>query len=311
MKRKAATSWQVRKDRLKWLVRHAVWNIGIVDAPIATFLMPGARPPVRWLPEPRRGTYLADPFMVETGHDDVILAEGFDYAGRRGYIAALASTSGHEFGPPVPVIREPFHLSYPYVIQHEGRIYCVPESADVRQVCLYEAIGFPYAWERRVTLIEDFAALDASIFQHDGAWWLFCSEKDDPRGDTLHAWHAPDLFGPWRPHAANPIKRDLGSARPAGAPFVQEGQLYRPGQDSTSTYGGAVVVHRVLRLTQDEFAEEPVSRVEPYANGRYRYGLHTLTACGSRTLVDGKRYGFIPREFRYRLRRSLPFLKRS
>src|SRR5438128_302457 len=38
------------------------WNVGIVDAPIHAFLEPGARPPVRWLPEWRAGRFIADPF---------------------------------------------------------------------------------------------------------------------------------------------------------------------------------------------------------------------------------------------------------
>ncbi len=289
----------------KRLFRHEVWNIGIVDAPIETFLTPGARPPVRWLPEPARGAFLADPFMVETADGPVILAEGFSYAVGKGYIAALAPTPGGGFGPPVAVIREPVHMSYPYIVRHDGRIYCIPETGAARAVHLYEATDFPHRWERRATLIEGFAALDATLFPHEGRWWLLCSAMDGTHGATLHAWHAPAILGPWTPHTANPIKRDVGSARPAGTPFVHAGQLYRPGQDSAATYGRAVVIHRVLLLTPTAFAEEAVTTVEPYADGPYRDGLHTLAACGSRTVIDGKRYRFIPYEFRRVLRHAL------
>ncbi len=280
------------------LFRHDVWNIGIVDAPIHTFLTPGVRPPVRWLAEPPRGSFLADPFMIETDDGPVILAEGFSYADGKGYIAALASTPEGGFGPPTPIITEPVHLSYPYVVRHAGRIFCIPESGTARAVHCYEATAFPYQWERRATLIEGFAALDATIFRHEGRWWLLCSEQDGTPGTTLHAWYAADLLGPWTPHAANPVKRDLGSSRPAGTPFVHEGDLYRPAQDSTRTYGGAVVINRILRLTPTTFAEEPVTTVAPYADSPYRYGLHTLSACGRFTVIDGKRHRFIPREFR-------------
>lgn len=283
------------------LFRHDVWNIGIVDAPIETFLTPGARPPVRWLPEPPRGSFLADPFLIETDDGPAILAEGFSYADGKGRIVVLPATPTGGFGPPVSVIRESVHMSYPYIVQHEGRIYCIPETGTARDVHLYEAIDFPRTWKRRATLVEGFAALDATVFRHEDRWWLLCSEQDGTRGTTLHIWHARDLFGPWTPHAANPIKRDVG-ARPAGTPFVHAGQLYRPGQDSTRIYGGAVVIHRVLRLTPTEFAEEAVTTVEPYTDGPYRHGLHTLSACGPRTVIDGKRYRFIPHEFRRVLR---------
>lgn len=288
---------------LSRLFRHDVWNIGIVDAPIHTFLTPGARPPVRWLPEPPRGSFLADPFMVETDDGPVILAEGFSYATGKGHIAALASTPEDGFGSPMPIITEPMHLSYPYVVRHAGRIFCIPESGTARAVYCYEATTFPYQWERRATLIEGFAALDATIFRHEDRWWLLCSEQDGTPGTTLHAWYAADLLGPWTPHAASPVKRDLRSSRPAGMPFVHDGHLYRPAQDSTRTYGGAVVINRILRLTPTAFAEEPVTTVAPYADSPYRYGLHTLSACGQFTVIDGKRHRFIPHEFRRMLRR--------
>ena len=285
------------------IFRHDVWNIGIVDAPIHTFLTPGARPPVRWLPEPPRGSFLADPFVVETKDGPVIVAEHFSYAEGKGHIAALASTPDGSFGPPTPIIEEPMHMSYPAIVQHEGHIYCIPETGTERALHCYEATAFPYHWERRATLIEDFAVLDATIFPHEGRWWLFCSEDDGSPGTTLHLWYAADPLGPWTPHAANPVKRDLRSSRPAGMPFVYDGCLYRPAQDSTRTYGGAVVINKVLHLTPTAFAEEPVTTVAPYTDGPYRFGIHTLSAWGGRTVIDGKRHRFIPCEFRRVLRK--------
>ena len=46
----------------------------------------------------------------------------------------------------------------------------------------------------------------------------------------------------------------------------------------------------MLRLTPDEYAEEPVARLEPDPRGPLPHGLHTLTAAGPVTLVDGKRH---------------------
>lgn len=302
-------TWQAFGHVYNRLFRHDVWNVGIVDAPIATFLTLGARPLVHWLPEPPRGTFIADPFMVETETGPVILVEGFVYGTGKGYIAALTGDADGQFSAPVPVIEEPTHLSYPYIVRHGGRIYCIPETGTARDVHLYEATAFPHRWERRATLIEGFAALDATVFRHGGQWWLLCSEQDGTPGTTLHAWHAADLLGPWTPHAANPIKTDLRSSRPAGTPFVHDGHLYRPAQDCTRTYGGAVVINRVITLTPEAFAEETVARVEPYADGPYHHGLHTLAACGQRTVIDGKCRRFVPDEARRFFRRAVTALR--
>ena len=40
------------------------------------------------------------------------------------------------------------------------------------------------------------------------------------------------------------VKTDVRSARPAGTPFVYQGELYRPAQDCSRTYGGSIVIHR-------------------------------------------------------------------
>jgi hypothetical protein len=282
------------------LMRADVWNVGVVDAPIETFLTPGARPLVHWLPHPPRNATIADPFALVTEGGMIILAEQLDYGIDKGYIIVL-DPNGRAAAR--AVLTSDVHMSYPYLIEHEGRIFCIPETGTAREVRLYEATAFPDTWVQRATLIEGFAVLDPTVFQHEGRWWLLCSNQDGPADATLYAWHAPDLFGPWTPHARNPLKEDLSSSRPAGTPFVHEGQLYRPAQDGTRTYGGALVINRVLRLTPTEFAEEFVTNVKPFRDGPYPDGLHTLTACGARTIIDGKRRAYVGSEIRRRFRR--------
>ena len=53
------------------------------------------------------------------------------------------------------------------------------------------------------------------------------------------------------------------------------------------------MINRVLRLTPTEFEETPAAFVDPDPHGPYPHGLHTLSAFGTRTLVDGKREAFV------------------
>lgn len=287
-------TWRTLTTAWARAFRHDVWNVGIVDAPIAAFLTPGAQFPVRWLPRLGRSEFAADPFMLPTAHAEMILVEGFDYRHGAGYIALMDATDA--FRSLRPVITEPFHMSYPYAFAHDGAVYCVPETSAAREVWLYRAVALPYRWERYARLIADFGALDSTLIRHEGRWWLFCAEQTGTEDTPLHAWYADDLCGPWLPHAANPLKTDIRSSRPAGTPFIHEGQLYRPAQDCSGTYGGAVTINHVLRLTPTAFAEEPVMTVAPTAGSRYPDGLHTLSAFGDRTLVDGKCRRFVPHE---------------
>ena len=58
------------------------------------------------------------------------------------------------------------------------------------------------------------------------------------------------------------------------------------------------MLNRVKRLTPTDFEEELAGVIEPFANGRYCYGIHTVSAVGSWTLVDGLRVTFEKVEFR-------------
>jgi hypothetical protein len=284
------------------LLRHEQWNVALVDAPIASFLSPAAARPIAWFDPPQREGFLADPFGLQRGDRLTVLCEQLLFADGIGTIASAQPGEGETpdrsivprmdavaIGPPV-------HLSYPYLIEHDGEIFCVPETHQAREVALYRAESFPERWTKVCTLLDDVAAADSTIFRHGEHWWLACVDEDRGSPTDLFLWHAPQLRGPWTPHRANPVKSDVRSSRPAGTPFWHEGSLYRPAQDCSRTYGGRVAINRVLQLTPERFAEQPVAWVEPDPDGPYPDGLHTLSAVGERTLLDGKRTVFAPQE---------------
>lgn len=189
------------------------------------------------------------------------------------------------------------HRSYPYLFAHDGQVYCVPEASETGRVTLYRAVHPPGEWEEVATLMDGVSAVDTTIFRHDGLWWMMYTDGREGPHHVLYARHAEHLEGPWRPHAANPVKVDIHTARPAGTPFRVDGRLIRPAQDCGRRYGEAVVLNRVLALTPDRFVEEPVRRVGPFREGPYPDGMHTLSRVGpDLTLVDGNRVRFSPRE---------------
>lgn len=274
------------------LFRTDRWHVGVADAPIERFLEGGARPAVRWLPGPLRDGFLADPFAVTRDGRLDVLAEAYDFRSGRGRLAALTLDGEGRSARLAPVLARDVHLSYPFVIEHEGEVYCIPESAEARDAVLYRADPFPTGWRRVATLVHDFPVIDPTLVFHGGLWWLFGTDGERGPQTHLHAWYAERLEGPYRPHASNPLKTDVRSARPAGTPFVRDGVLHRPAQDGTRGYGSAVVITRVDRLTPVAFAETVVARVDPDPAGPYPDGLHTLAAAGDVTLVDGKRLAF-------------------
>jgi len=297
-----------RKIRVTWrsLFRHDQWNVGLVDQPIAAFLRPQGRAPVRWLTSPKRAEFRADPFGVLRDSRLTILCEHFSYRNNRGFIVAIESMSAPRavrvaIGP-LPAV----HMSYPFLLEADQRMLCVPETSDAQEISLYANERFPDRWIKVATLVTDVAIVDATLFHHGEHWWLAGSEVAAFGANCeLHLWYAQSITGPWFAHPGNPVKVDVRSSRPAGTPFVQDEVLYRPAQDCSRTYGGRVIINRVLTLTPLAFREEAFVPVDPDRAGPYPAGLHTLSEVGNATLIDGKRFIFVPVQFRRVLMKKL------
>jgi len=292
------------------LFSHTQWNVGVVEQPIAAFLKGETRAPVRWMPAPTRSQFRADPFGTVREGRLTILLEDFSYISNRGTISAMDPQSGASV--PVTIGPQPaVHLSYPYLIELEGRLFCLPEAHQAREVALYEVQRYPDRWRRVATFPIDTVIVDATLFPHEDRWWIAGSEPGTKGASSeLHLWHAPAIEGPWAAHPANPVKIDIRSARPAGTPFHHNGILYRPAQDCSKTYGGRVAINEVSLLSPTAFREEVVATVEAYDFGLYREGIHTLSGVGEVTLIDGKRNLFVPEEFRRNARHYLALVLR-
>jgi hypothetical protein len=163
---------------------------------------------------------------------------------------------------------------------------------------LYRAERFPGGWTPHEVLLDGVYAVDPTLVAVDGTWWMFVNigVEGTLNYDELHAFHAPQPFGPWTPHRANPVKSDVRNARPAGRLFWWNGDLYRPSQDCSGLYGSAIVFNRVTRLTPSEFEETPVSRLEPRWAPNL-LGAHTINAAPGITVTDvlvrRRRFGLV------------------
>jgi hypothetical protein len=300
--------------QLRGTLLSEVWNVGVADVPIQDFLDPSQEPEIDWLPRFPQARFIADPFAIASGEGLELLVEEFDYDRYQGYITSIEYPLQPAASPAGRVlIDENIHMSYPFLVHHEGELYCVPECQQSRQVALYGYDRGQRRWTRQQTLLEDFAALDASILRHEGRWYLFCTCQDDYPECKLYIWHSPALAGPWAPHALNPVKCDVRSSRPGGTFFAHAGALYRPAQNSSRSYGGSLAINRIMRLSSTEFEEVPVAHLEP-RKGYWRDGIHTLSSAGAgRTVLDGKRMALLPglaiRRLRHKLKRMLSLLR--
>lgn len=235
--------------------------------------------------------FLADPFVTHEDGRAVCFVEDFDYARGLGHIAAYELTPGgaRRLGE---AIVEPFHMSFPFLLRHEGRLFMIPETWQAGDIRLYECVGFPLRWEFRSTLMAGVSAADTMVFPWGGRWAMatnidlaggpageHCSElslffADSPMSDT------------WAPHAWNPVIVDPARARNGGLLTGADGAPHRVSQrQGFLTYGAGLSINRIETLTDDAYAETPVRAVaSDFFPGLI--GAHHLHSAGGVTVYD-------------------------
>jgi hypothetical protein len=257
------------------------WRAAVGEAdPADPFRLPAS---LRTL-HPPRGHFYADPFLAEAGGHIFVFVEDFDLRAGHASISALDV----ETGAAVPVLDTGSHLSYPFVLLHDGGWFLVPESAAARDVVLYRCESFPGRWVEDTVLFTDVEAYDTTLLRHEGLWWLFFASGTPGSGtdDELHVWFSPALRGPYEPHRRNPVTSTVRGARPAGPIVEHGGRLFRPGQDGGREYGSGIVVHEIERLTTTEYRETVVRTLDGSLVGAR--GLHTISHAGGLVAIDSK-----------------------
>lgn len=230
-----------------------------------------------------RRRFFADPFpLVHRGRRYIFLEE-FPFATQRGCISVATVDEGGHASAPRVVLEAPHHLSYPFVFEHAGDIWMIPESGAANRIDLYRAERFPDRWTHEGTLIDNIRAHDTTLMRHDGRFWLFTSVArwGSTSWDSLSLFHAAGLFGPWTAHTDNSVLLDAGQSRPAGAFFTHNGAILRPVQDCLRCYGGETAFYRIDALSPTDFRQTEVGRLVSGMRG-----CHTYNRCGDLETID-------------------------
>jgi hypothetical protein len=243
---------------------------------------------VRW----QRGHLYADPFLFEHEGAHHLFCEEVPAGAGRGVIShTRLPLDGSAAPAPAPVLELSHHISYPFVFQHDGAIFMIPETNASRSVELYRAVRFPHEWRHEATLIEDLSASDATLLREGELLWLFVGAAPPHAStlDELHLFWARELGGPWHPHPRNPVVADVRCARPAGALQRWGPRLIRPAQDCSRRYGWAVSLREIDLLSASDYSEHEIARLEPGDLGGGARATHTYATDGRFEAVDLRR----------------------
>ena len=291
---------KISRNKMKTLYSklfcYEYWSIGIVNKPIQESLT-DTEPSINWIISDTK-KYLADPFAFKYQNEIHVLMEEVDHRVVKGFISEIIFSQDQpadDFRMNQAKLSLPSHMSYPYILEHEDNVYCIPETSEAREVTIYKLNKQTNEWGKVKTIIRDFPAVDSTIVRHGEYWWLFCTKASSSlqsQNNELHVFYSLDLLGNWEPHQSNPVKIDVRSSRSAGTPFYHNKELYRPAQDCSKTYGGKIVINRIKVLSLNKFEEETVSIIQPKSDSLYSDGLHTISTAGEWTILDGKRFEY-------------------
>jgi len=139
----------------RMLYRAPHWRVGWrrLDGPDLLAL---GELPSRWHDLPDDGyRFFADPFPFEHDGRTYLFVEDFDHRVGKAVISVVEWGDDGPRGLPRPVLTHDVHLSYPFVLEHEGEVWMIPETSGARTVELYSAVRFPWEWERHSILLDD------------------------------------------------------------------------------------------------------------------------------------------------------------
>jgi hypothetical protein len=262
-----------------------LWSIGIYEGPSVWDLTPSplAANPVMTAAAvtDAPAAFVADPFMLRRADGGWwMFFEILNRRTRRGEIALAASSDGFRWDYQQVVLKEPFHLSYPFVFEWEGYHYMIPETAASRTVRLYQAREFPFEWQLVETLASGKYFADSTLFRHAGRWWMFTETSGALPFGELRLYSSDELTGGWVEHPASPLRvGDPVSSRPAGRVVEDGGSLLRFSQNCATRYGLDVRAFQIDLLTATEYREMPAAE-QPVlcgsTSGWNEHGMHHL-----------------------------------
>ncbi len=236
--------------------------------------------------------WFADPFILDITNDEIrLLVECVTDDTRKGRIALLnVDRKTYSLKDMQFILDLPTHLSFPFIMRKNGRIYVYPENGDSGKLNKYE-----FDLENKVFVFQNTiiskALGDAIITEAFGCPLLFATEQPDMNGCNLSIYKKNNNNS-WV--IDQYVCFDEHVARMAGDFFKIGDKIYRPAQECNESYGHGLVIQQVTPPSESnnmKWQFKEICRMTSPLN-RYPLCLHTLNSFKDIIVMDVKGYRY-------------------
>lgn len=232
---------------------------------------------------------IADPFLFNYKNELFLFYESQKKWYGKGELCMRKTSNLKDWSKEKIILKEPFHLSFPFVFQHADHLYMIPETGQDGSIRIYENKDKSLEkWELKAKVVDDGNNwVDSSLIFDNGKFYLFSTQMEIGQPYKQFLFVSERITGPFIEHPKSPIYVGNDYGRNAGSIFKYQDQWMRPTQDCQSNYGENVSVFRIDILSGTDYKESLYKNNIFRRTGVYKDGGHqfNFTAFNNRIIV--------------------------
>lgn len=268
-------------------LRHSLWNLGFIEEGLKDTLT-NKHPKIHWVKKRFKDRWFADPFILDvTEKEIIILAEEYCYNILKGRIARVVIDRKTYEEKSFEIILElPTHLSFPFIIRQNNKVYLMPENSASGYSTVYE---YDDAMRKLTPLhhLSEEPFADATVFEINNQSFLCTTMLPDTNSTSVKIY----LFDKNELRTIEKIATiefPIVCGRNAGEVFSVGQQQYRPAQDCTKCYGHGVILQK-MSMDDGQWVFESVNSFYP-DTFKYNQGVHTFNNYKGLIVIDARGY---------------------
>lgn len=182
------------------------------------------------------------------------------------------------------VLEESWHLSFPFILRKNDKIYIIPESCKATATAVYEYDLLTDSMIKNNDL-SHLPLTDATVLHWNDTNYILSTKLPFPNDKDLYLFNFDYEKMVIDDKPVQKVKFGGKVARNAGEVFVVDGQYYRPAQDCNKNYGNGIVIQRIESVGERFLFSEVKTFFS--TNKKMDLGYHTFNMYKGLIVVDG------------------------